>query len=36
MEEKKYGRILWQWFLIYIVIGVIIYGLIYYLIISFL
>lgn len=30
-EDKNYGkRPFWQWLLIYIIIGLIIYGLIYY------
>lgn len=37
MDEKKGGygkRPLWQWILIYVVVGAIIYGLIYYFVIA--
>lgn len=40
MEETRYKsgygkRPLWQWILIYIVIGAIVYGIIYYLVIAY-
>lgn len=35
MEEKAYGKkSLWQWILIYAVIGVLVYGLIYYFVLA--
>lgn len=36
-EKKAYGygkRPLWQWILIYLVVGVIVYGLIYYFVLA--